>query len=43
MGVQEVRWEKGRNEPEDIFFCGNGNANQYLRANFFIYKRSGSP
>jgi exonuclease III len=38
--VQDVRWDKGGSETtdHDIFFYGNGNADNHLGIGFFVYK-----
>jgi exonuclease III len=40
-GVQEVRCDKGGNEPagDYTFFYGNGNADHHLGTGFFVHKR----
>jgi hypothetical protein len=41
VAVQEVRWEKGGNEPAEnctcLFLYGNGNAHHTLGTGFFIH------
>jgi hypothetical protein len=41
LGIQEVIWHRGDNEPAGhcTFFYGNGNENHEFEAGFFIHKR----
>jgi hypothetical protein len=41
VGVQDVRWEGGGNEPvgECTFVYGKGNENHELGTGVFLYKR----
>jgi hypothetical protein len=40
VAIQEVRWDKGGNEPADdyTFIFGKRNANHHLGTSFFVYK-----